>query len=310
VKPSSDPGEGIVLRFGARVSLILFASLVVFARFGPTGEIAGRFHSDAAIPVIIANASTLTTYELYYYGQDTFGSILSLAGWVGRHLLGRPWTVELALTLNILLLVWGLTVLCKAVFPDDAGRAHAAMCASIVALCVASSIREAALSIAHPYAGHVALSCLAIALLARGFTGPGGNRRLIGFGLMACAACWLTPLAGPSLLPACAVFALAPRPRRRFERVLPGVLVVVAAAAERAFNAIYHHYVATTYGWAFGELPRFSPFRSMSPDVAYFPTSSRVFFFNFRTGLSTAEIAILATGAISTIGVRLRMATH
>ena len=90
-----------VPRFVARVALILIASVVLFIRFGPNGELGGRFHSDAAIPVIIANAPTLTTYELYYYGQDTFGSILSLAGWVGRHVLGRPWTIELALTLNI-----------------------------------------------------------------------------------------------------------------------------------------------------------------------------------------------------------------
>lgn len=304
VTPSTHAGEDLCLpRIGERVTLVLIASVVLFARFGPTGEMKGRFHSDAAIPVIMASASTLTIHELYYYGQDAFGSILSLTGWVARQLFGRPWTVELALTLNILLVVWGLAALCKAVFPQDARRAHAALCASVVVLCLALSIRGFFLSIANPYAGQFAFSCLALALLTRGFSGSAGHRRLIGFGLVACAACWLTPASAAALGLASVVLALASRPQRWYERVLPGALICLAAGAERILNATYQQYVRTTYGWAFKELHFYTPFRPMAPDVPYFPTSSRVFFFNFRTGLSGVEIAILLIGAISIIVV-------
>src|SRR5688572_20778514 len=130
-----------------RVVALLASWSAVFAclfwRFAPIGEPASAFSSDSAIPVIMANAAQLTTYELYYYGQDRFGSLTSSIGWLVHALLQRPWTARDAFVLNALILSLGVASFCVVAFRDREGQFNTPVVASLVCgvlLCRAESI--------------------------------------------------------------------------------------------------------------------------------------------------------------------------
>src|SRR5262245_46794990 len=70
------------------------AVLAVIRTCGPDSDWVGMWTSDAAIPVLMSNQARFTPFELYYWGQDRFGSLPFLLASAWHVVTGFVWTPQ------------------------------------------------------------------------------------------------------------------------------------------------------------------------------------------------------------------------
>lgn len=70
------------------------AAVQLYRAYGPWAAGAHTFKSDAAIPILMANAKRVGLYHLYYFGQDRIGAWPFLLMQLGKAVVGRSWEPE------------------------------------------------------------------------------------------------------------------------------------------------------------------------------------------------------------------------
>ncbi len=238
--------RGLLLLLALGLASWLFWA--AFRHLGPDSSALPPFHSDAAIPVLMANESHWDLFHAFYFGQARFGAWpFFLAHWLFS-LQPQGVTPQQLHAFSTAFLALGAPaamLLCPAA-PGLAALAYA--------LSVLVPESRAPLFGGQPYAYQLPLLLWAWWVLRRLWSAEGPNTRA-GWWALAAALCWLStwlsPLSGPLLLALSLLEGFSAEARwgsRPTQRWLVHLLPAASAMAfEAALRWAYHLYVRAHY---------------------------------------------------------------
>jgi hypothetical protein len=218
----------------------------------PASGVVVPFHSDNAIPVLMANDARWTPFSLYFYGMDRFGAWPFLVARLVRAGFGVDWSPPSLATCAALFVCAGAVPLSRLL----RGHPRFAGVGLFAWLAVSPNLRRHLFELAQVYPWQLPTLLWAWWALRR-LAAPGRGRvGTFAFALLPAAlAVWSSPLSGP-LLAGIAVGESTLRPLgegespwARGKAALRCVgVAALAMAFERLLRAWFHRYAAGEYG--------------------------------------------------------------
>ncbi|HLL55992.1 MAG TPA: hypothetical protein VK447_20695 [Myxococcaceae bacterium] len=218
----------------------------------PASGVVVPFHSDNAIPVLMANDPRWTPFSLYFYGMDRFGAWPFLLARLVRAGFGVDWSPPSLATCAALFVCAGAVPLSRLL----RGHPRFAAVGLFAWLAVSPNLRRHLFELAQVYPWQLPMLLWAWWALRR-LAAPGRGRvGTFAFALLPAAlAVWSSPLSGP-LLAGIAVgeSTLRPSGERESPRARGTValrcvgVAALAMAFERLLRAWFHRYAAGEFG--------------------------------------------------------------
>jgi len=249
------PEHGLTSRRVEALLLLVvwFVFLILALRTFGSDSIYTNFHSDAAIPILMANNERpITVFDTYYYSADRWGGWPMLVGKELHLITGLRWNDQRLHYFKATWLFLGLLVLAAL----NARAAPAVIVSGLVVLCLESTVRRLMFDLSQLYAWQVPALFLAWFcmrhLLAQRFR-VGAILWSAAFYLCAFFAIWSSVASGPLLAVVLTLEAL--RSHLSFKNTgskrnigLAVLLLFAAIASELLLKINYHRHSFKHFG--------------------------------------------------------------
>ena len=248
--PRPWPGRLAAALFG--VAVLAWVAFTVTSA-DPASSRFPLFHSDDAIPVLMANAERWTPFSLFFYGMNRFGGWPFVLPWAAHALLGVAWSPA-ALAAVAALWVCGGAIPLARLLP---GTPRLAVLGYFALLAGSPLLRMHVFELAQVYPWQLPALLWAWDALRRLADAEGGDwrRRAVPAFAFSALATWSSSVSGPLLLAVAAAESLSrgPWPRGRWPRsVLPGAGVAAAAMlVEYVLRRWFQNYARRHFGYPF-----------------------------------------------------------
>jgi hypothetical protein len=246
------PKEGPSRRVELLLLLVvwLFFLIWAFRVLGPD-SIYTNYHSDGAIPILMANDDRpITVFDTYYYAADRWGGWPLLLAKAVHLNFGLHWSDQSLHYVRTVWLFFGLLVLAAL----NARAAPAVLVSALIVLCLEPTPRRLMFDLSQLYPWQLPTLLLAWFCLRRLLVRVHGILWGAGFYVGAFFAIWSSVAAGPLLavlltLEALRSYFIFRKTKRRIGVAL--VLLLAAIASEFLLKKNYHRHSLKHYGHDF-----------------------------------------------------------